>query len=335
MPDLENLTAFAAVAFPSMDQEGRELLVALASRRFHLPAVGRVTQTPPTPCDEQPLPPLEDTWWGKPESSSLRMEGQSAFFRPGTDIYVSGHAWAPRGRRVKEMQVCVRVGPCQKVLHVFGDRVWAGGLLGPRPSEPLPFECMPLVYERSFGGEPRNPVGRGLYASAREALEQPLPNLEDPHKLIERTSDRPAPVGLGPVARGWEPRRLQAGTYDEAWVESRAPLWPLDFDLRFFHAAAPGLIASPWLKGGEPVVLTGLSPDGQIAFPLPHHRLSVKAVFRHREERRHMVLDAVHLEPDEQALTLFWRAAIPAHRELVDHVYTVLREVEPWEDSLP
>ncbi len=76
----------------------------------------------------------------------------------------------------------VRIGPCQKTLQVFGERVWVQGVLELRPLEPRPFESMPLVYERSYGGaaEPRNPVGRGFYASARAAVEQPLPNLEDP-----------------------------------------------------------------------------------------------------------------------------------------------------------
>jgi hypothetical protein len=79
------------------------------------------------------------------------------------------------------------------------------------------------------------------------------------------------------------------------------------------------------------VVLAGLSPDGQIAFPLPRHRLVAKSVFRHRVDRRELALDAVHIEPDERALTLIWRVAIPAHRELAQHQYTLVREQESWE----
>ncbi|HYO68748.1 MAG TPA: DUF2169 domain-containing protein, partial [Archangium sp.] len=219
----------------------------------------------------------------------------------------------------------VRVGPYQKGIHVFGTRVWYRGVSGLKASEPRPFESMPLRYERSFGGtalvagheppahEPRNPVGVGLYGSAKEAVEQPLPNLEDPFQLMRSPTDRVNPVGFGPIARNWQPRLGLAGTYDEQWVERRTPLWPPDFDVRFFNAAAPGLVASPELKGGEPVVLAGLSPEGQMAFPLPQHRLMVKTVFRHRIDRRELVLDAVQIEPDERALTLLWRAAIPAH----------------------
>jgi hypothetical protein len=238
----------------------------------------------------------------------------------------------------------VKVGPCQKGIRIFGTRVWYRGALGLKASAPRPFEFMPLRYERSFGGvavatgkeppayEPRNPVGTGLYGSAKEAIEQPLPNLEDPLHPMTAPTDRVPPACFGPVARSWQPRLSYAGTYDEAWVEQRAPLWPHDFDPRFFTAASPGLVASPGLKGREPVILAGFSPDGRIAFPLPHHRLMVKTAFSDRIDLRELVLDTVHLELDERALTLIWRAAIPAHRELFRHEHSMVWELESWEE---
>lgn len=215
--------------------------------------------------------------------------------------------------------------------------------MGLRPSDPTPFSSMPLRYERSFGGavpfgdgetptnEPRNPVGCGLYDKAALARDQPLPNIEDPGCLIEDWSDRPSPTGVGPIARNWQPRLGYAGIYDDAWIERRAPLWPEDLNLRFFQAAAGGLAAAPHLRGGEPVVLSGVAPDGPIAFALPEVRLRLKSVFREHVERRHMILDAVELEPDEGTLTLVFRAVVPVHQRLTSHVYSVLRELESWE----
>lgn len=343
MPNLENLTRFSAVDLPSMNKEGEELLVIVVAGRFELPPAGRPSNEPPKPSEEQRPPVMEDVYWGEPGASSLRYEGQTAYTRPGTDIYVSGTAWALGGKPVTEMLAAVKVGPCQKAVRVFGTRVWYRGALGLKASAPRPFESMPLRYERSFGGvaqstgkgppayEPRNPVGMGLYGSAKEAVEQPLPNLEDPLLLMSSPTDRVPPAGFGPIARSWQPRLALAGTYDETWVKQRSPLWPGDFDPRFFHAAAPGLVASPELKGGESVVLAGLARDGQIAFPLPQHRLVVKSVFRHRVDRRSLALDAIRIEPDERALTLIWRAAIPASRELALHEYSIVRQLEPWE----
>lgn len=343
MPNLENLTRFQAVDLPSVNKEGEELLVICVAGRFDLPPAGRPSNEPPQPSEEQHPPVMEDVYWGEPGASSLRYEGQTAYTRPGTDIYVLGQAWAPRGKPVPEMLAAVKVGHCQKGVRVFGTRVWYRGALGLKASAPRPFESMPLRYERAFGGvaettgkelpayEPRNPVGMGLYGSPKEAIEQPLPNLEDPFHLLSSPTDRPAPAGFGPVARSWQPRLGLAGTFDEAWTEQRAPLWPHDFDLRFFNAAPPGLIASPGLQGGEPVVLAGLAPDGQFTFPLPRYRLMVKSIFRNRVDRRTLLLDAVQFEPDELSLTLIWRAAIPAHRELAQHEYSLIRELEHWE----
>ncbi|QRK11304.1 DUF2169 domain-containing protein [Archangium violaceum] len=347
MPNLKNLSPFAVADFPSLTKEGLEVLVICAAGRFRLPKAGRPTSEPLEPSDEQPPPPLSDVYWGEPGRSSLRYEAQTAWSRPGTDVYVSGTAWAPGGRPVKEMLAAVRVGPCKKGVQVWGDRFWKNGVLGPRPSEPLPFESMSLLYERSFGGvaqargdeppsyEPRNPVGRGFYASVREAVDCPLPNLEDPLRCMEAPTDRQEPAGFGPIARGWQPRLALAGTYDAQWVERRAPLWPRDFEERFFFAAAPGLRTEVPLRGGEQVVLSGFSPDGQYAFPLPRRRLGVKVYFSHRKELRELRLDAVHLEPDEQVLSLIWRATIPAHRQLAAHEYSVVRVLEPWEECFP
>lgn len=345
MPLIENVTAMAARDFLSIDKDGADTLVVCVCGTFQLPAPGRPASSEPALADEQAEPSPEDVYWGEPGTSSLRYEGQSAYVRPGTDIYVNGQAWAPGGRPVKELLVAVRVGPCRKGIQVFGERVWQRGLTGWSASSARPFESMPLRYERSFGGpavkegarpgafENRNLVGRGYHPEGRAAEGQPLPNLEDPLHRLSSPTERVAPVGFGPISRSWQPRLGYGGTYDAKWVERRAPLWPLDFDVRFFQAAAPGLVATPWLVGGEEVVLSGLSPDGAFSFRLPRRRLVAKAVFRGRVERRVLVLDAVLLEPDERRLRLFWRTAFPAQGALALHEYTLVRELEPWEEA--
>ncbi|QRK11094.1 DUF2169 domain-containing protein [Archangium violaceum] len=345
MPIIENATAFAARDFLSIDKEGADTLVICLCGSFRLPGPGKPGPEELPLADEQPEPMPEDVYWGDPGTSSLQYEGQSAYFRPGTDIYVNGQAWAPLGRPVKEMLVAVRVGACRKGLQVFGDRVWRRGITGWRSSSPEPFESMPLRYERSFGGpapregdrprayEERNPLGRGFHPEGRDAVDQPLPNLEEPLRLLSAPTERVPPAGFGAIARAWQPRLAYGGTYDQKWIEQRAPLWPLDFDVRFFQAASPGLVATPWLEGGEPVVLSGLSPDGTFSFHLSRPRLVASAVFRDRTERRRLRLDAVLLEPDERLLRLYWRVAFPAERKFASHEQTLVRELESWEDG--
>lgn len=345
MPILDNQSPFAAIDLLSITKRAEERLVVCVAGRFDLPRPGGSTRSAPRPSEAQAPPPLQDQYWGEPGSSSLRYEGQTAYERPGTDVLVSGRAFAPRGSRATHAMISVRVGGLRRSAVAIGDRVWRREATGLVPSEPVPFESIPLLYERSFGGavpprddggprafEARNPVGVGFYTDEFEAEGKPLPNFEDESALIRDFTDRPAPVGFGPIARSWQPRLAYAGTYDERWLERRAPLFPDDFDERFFQAAPPDAVVTPWLKGGEPVVLEGLSPDGSIAFALPEHRLVAEAVFRDRTDRRSLVLDAVHIEVDERRVMLLWRASFPAHRQLESHKHTTVRLLSPSEE---
>lgn len=239
----------------------------------------------------------------------------------------------------------VTVGPCQKEAVVFGQRVWRPGLGGPSPSRPEPFTSVPLIYERCFGGSPahatgsaafaaeRNPVGRGLYLRARDAVDGLLPNIEDPRAPLVSFTDRPPPAGFGPIARHWRPRRDHAGTYDETWQQLHAPLWPRDVDPRIMNAAAPGLVAHPRLEGGEPVRLVGMHPDGPIAFALPRVVLQAKFMLRRSRTRLPMQLDGLRLEPDDEAFTLYWRAAIVVEPDPFELEQIVVRRLETWEQG--
>jgi hypothetical protein len=240
----------------------------------------------------------------------------------------------------------VRVGACTQEALIVGDRVWEFGLSlrGVKMSAPLPFVQMPLVWERAFGGsvfdesgrlvanDPRNPVGRGIFRDAEAARGQPVANVEDPRQPIQGLQDRPAPVGFAPVARWWQPRAGFAGTYDEAWLRERAPVWPADFDERFFCAAPPALQAYPPLRGGEAVFLEGLHREGTMRFHLPAPRMVARFRFNGRDVRRAMVLDAVIIEPDTGHLTLIHRAVAPVAPSMAAHRETVIRHIEEWEE---
>ncbi len=133
-----------------MDLADRDIALVVVAGRFDLPGPGQVVDALVVSEEQDPVP-LADVYTGEPGLSSLKWEGQGNCLRPGTDIYVSGQAWAPRGRPVASMDVGVRVGPCRRAAAVFGERHWSRvGIAG--PSAPLPFERMPLTYERCFGG---------------------------------------------------------------------------------------------------------------------------------------------------------------------------------------
>lgn len=345
--NIDNLTPFAADCLPFMDVANEDTVLVVVAGRFALPGHadglrdGELAVHP----EQRPVP-LHDVYVGEPGRSSLYWEGQASCARPGTDIYLQGHAQAPRGEPVTELDVALRVGATERRARVFGDRVWRRGLWGLRISAPAPFVRMPLCYERSLGGwlpralgrdasaVERNPVGRGLYPSVSEAEGQPLPNLEDPQALIRSPEDHPLPQGFGPVARGWMPRRAFAGRFDPRWQAEHAPLWPSDTDPRFFSAASPGLLFTPHLEGGEEVRLIGLHPEGPLHFRLPKYALAAKLRFTGHAERQLLRLEAIMFEPDEQSLTMIWRANLPLRKSLLSLRACIVRVVAPWERSL-
>lgn len=327
MLQLDNATGFKVSFGVFPNEDGVECAYSVVKATFATSSRGE-----PTFCDEQAeIVPLDEPR-GDPLGSSLLTAGEMTLIKPSTDVLLRGLAYAPRGKPTREVDVSLRVGPVSKSVRVFGDRVWEAGILKARPSEPKPFETMPLIYERAFGGidseppdpakvdfEPRNPVGCGLIPShGRAALEgRPLPNLEDPSALIRGPKDRPAPAGFGPVSPHWEPRKSYAGTYDEAWTKTRAPYLPGDFDPRFFQVAPPGLVAGEYLKGGEPVEVLNATPDGRLAFHLPTCSPELIFVFDGREHRPAANLDTVLLDTEAGRLWMIWRACQVVDKKLL------------------
>jgi len=137
-----------------------------------------------------------------------------------------------------------------KTLRVTGNREWRCGIAGATLSDPEPFEHMPIVYERAFGGwdrsaadpadhrlEARNPVGMGFLHRSEGTIDTRLPNVEHPGQLMSGRKDKPEPAGFNAVDCSWTPRRELAGTYDDAWRARRFPLWAEDYDARYGHCA--------------------------------------------------------------------------------------------------
>lgn len=323
MLQVANQTPFTASLSVFPDPAGVETAYMIVKASFRTGAEGLELLKPQVPLL------ATDVFWGDPVSTSLRAAGEFGLLKPATDVLLVGHAVAP-GAGARVADVGIRVGPVSCVVRVFGDRHWKKSVGRWRPSDPQPWERMPLRWERAYGGiapaqgnavpehEPRNPVGRGLVSRKGRPLDdQTLPNLEDPQALLNEPDDRPAPACFAPVAPTWMPRRNYAGTYDEAWTRGRAPYLPKDFDARFFNVAPPGLVAAGHLQGGEPVRLIGFSVGAPIDFDLPRCELELEFDFDGSKIPLRPQMETVLVEPDAARVQLLWRAALAVDKKLL------------------
>ncbi|MGC3998844.1 MAG: DUF2169 domain-containing protein [Anaeromyxobacter sp.] len=324
-PNLENRTPYAFEPVFVSDEEGRPLLVAAVKGTWDLgPAVPALAEEQ-APLELAGVPHGED-----PASSSWRYEPEGGWLKPATDVVLVGSAVAPRPRTA-ELLVALQVGALRKGVRVLGDRAFYRSVASVGMTAPVPFERIPLQWERAFGGwdrsspderrhtcEFRNPVGQAFRAGgARFEDGVRCPNLEDPARPFKGWGDAPPPAGFGFVSPDWEPRRRLAGTYDQRWEEERAPLLPRDFSRRFLSAASAGLVAPGYLRGDEPVAVAGVTAQGGLTFKLPGFEPPrVKVIRRNAADGTIATqLDTVIIDTDAMKLFLIWKGEVVLQRE--------------------
>lgn len=323
-PETKNATPFAFEPIFVGNEDGRPVLVPLVRATFDITPAGLVVAAAQAPVC------LAGEPYGDPETSSYRYEPECLLPKPATDVVLVGSAAAPRPG-VTEVLVAFQVGPLRKGVRVVGDRGFFRSVGGVGMSKALPFERIPLVWERAFGGwdrsnpdekkhecEYRNPVGvgfRGSGARWEEGLR--CPNLEDPARPFKGWGDRPPPAGFGFVSASWEPRRKLGGTYDERWQKERAPLLPKDFTRAFLSSASPGLTAPGYLRGDEQVVVAGVRADVPVAFRLPGVPPPDVTVVRTRDPDQvvHTRLDTVIVDTDAGKVFMLWKGELVLRRE--------------------
>lgn len=328
---LANATPYSAERGWTRDVDGVHCWLVVVRATFTIEPGGALRL-----ADEQLPPLLVPEHFGEPGTSSLRYDSELLARKPTTDVLVHGSAHAPHGQPAASVPVLLRIGSLEKRLVVHGERVYYDGATGLTTTPPRPFVTRPIQYELAYGGsdsshpdparhriDQRNPVGRG-YARHGGTL------THTPAHAIEYAKGDPArtgPAGFGPIDRAWLPRRRFAGTYDDAWMQTKMPLLPDDYDPAFaLCAPADQRLPAP-LRGGELLVLDNLSPEGLLVLELPHIELALHTRFgRTRVAHDPPLLATVLAEPDERRLSLVWQSALrvaAAHTDDLDETEIV------------
>jgi hypothetical protein len=333
---LTNVTGLPVSWTMGFQRDGREMLVVVVKATYTLPQQGEDAQ-----LAEDQVPLIEaDRFSGEPGMSAPTFETDYAHRKPLCDILLVGSAYAPPGRRALRTRVGLKVGSWVKQFDVVGPRVWRKGVFGIAASDPEPFETIPLIYDNAFGGTDRteaakgrtatflaNPVGKGFRKHTDAIDGQPLPNTEEIGRPVEKYDGQYTPQALSPIGRNWMPRLTYAGTYDQAWIENTAPLWPTDFDERYFQSAPPDQTV-PFPAGGEDVVLQNVTADGHRAFRLPSRPMPMTIIPHIGDDvTRRAALDTIVFDPDHERFTMAWRLTFPLPRSIFDVRETIVGEM--------
>ena len=327
-----NTTPFGAESFVSVDKLGRKHAVVVLKASFDVAADAECrvaeAQTPFVYADEH---------HGDPGTTAIRYESDFAPSKPRAEVLVDAEALAPSGREVTTLDVGLAGPGFVKRARVTGDRHWEDVLGRIRPSQPRPFHALPLVWDRAFGGsdhshaqeerhgsELRNPVGLGFHLNGQKKsiLGKALPNIERHDVDMRSWSDKPEPIGFGPLGRAWHPRVGFAGTYDRRWMDETLPFLPADFDERYFQSA-PLDQQLPELTAGDTFRCLNMNEAGRFSVRLPRFSVPMRFRFDDRAESADLTADTVILEPGPSRIILVGRVSRPLPRK-----FTELRAIE-------
>ncbi|MCU7921599.1 MAG: DUF2169 domain-containing protein [Candidatus Thiodiazotropha sp. (ex Dulcina madagascariensis)] len=327
--ELLNATPMQAGYTIGMQPHGRELLVIVVKGTFLIPERGKQ----PVLAERQKQLVESDTFTGGPGYSAPLHEFDYAPFKRHCDVLLNGSAYAPNAKPTTRVEVTLRLGPIFKSFTVTGDRYWEAGSLAIRPGYAGLFERMPVSYDHAFGGIDNfhknetkhsvlmtNPIGKGFHLQLSRELVNgaPMPNTEELKRPVTMPYTNYQPMALGPLGRGWDPRRKLAGTYDQDWIDNTFPFLPADFNDAYYQAA-PIDQQMPHPQGRERVFLQNLTAKGETSFTLPEIEVPIVFFYSKGENnKRKAVIDTIVLEPDEGLFTMTWRASIPLNTNFLE-----------------
>jgi hypothetical protein len=250
--------------------------------------------------------------------------GDGYLTKAGTSVCASGFVYAPNGEALRA-DALLGVGDKTLAVRAFGKRVWqsgGGGVLV--PTVPLPFDRVAMTWENAFGGAviqptrlqkmasgqeaivPEHPEaysensdGTGFYPAREDAIDQPLPQLEDPEHPIEKWSDRPDPVCFAPYP-------MHGGLRARFVVENDV----VDFKRHPYvlSRAAPRATFGE-LAFGTRIAVSGMRAAAEVlAFDIPEPPVTADVIVGKRHRRLTLYVDAIDIDAEAANVRIVYRA---------------------------
>lgn len=266
---------------------GQLYLTVVAKGTFAIVPNGVMTPAPPEPVV------TAEAHHGNNPLRSVRATSELAPYLRRADVLLTGHACAPEGTTVEAMWVRLAI--------------FRGAMLLDKTvlvCDEAPFERIPLVYERAYGGIgcEDNPLGVGIEAGG----ERRAPNLVDP-------GDATRPACFAPISKAWPVRKRLLGGLSRRALEGPVAEIPPAFDWTYFQAA-PADQRIDYLQGGEWVLLQGMHPAmQQVRSAVPQARAMARIHgLPTAPEGQPLALaaDTLRIDADAMTCSIVWRGSL-------------------------
>lgn len=248
---------------------------------------------------------------------SIRAPSDIVPFLEQADILFSGSAYAPPGTKTSALPVRLSLG------RTDGEHIWAvldkqllvRGRRNPNGTgETLPFERMPITYERAFGGigHTLNPMGT------------PNPNI-----VYMTPEAQESPASFGPISSHWPSRKKLLRGQTRQLFEHAIIELPPDFDAAYFQSA-PEDQRIPSLSGDEILLLENLHPEyADLEMRLPGARAFYRVVTAAGMSKPVALRpDTLFIDGEAQICTLTYRGYFPLFSEQAIPSLTVMAGIE-------
>ena len=248
----------------------------------------------------------------------------ASFLKLGAGVCASGSVFPERpgaGRGTARLTV----GTATRAVAAFGPRVWREGAMGRlEATAPLPFERVAMTWENAYGGSVWEPTsvlevdgeeaivpehpnayalnthGIGFYPRREHALEQPLPALEDPDRLVRSWDDRPEPVCFAPYP-------LSGGMRVRSIFDEKDRKVDLSLVGRLFVRSGPRTTFDE-IPVGTTITLEGMRPRGErLTLVVPPAPVAFEVRVGEVETTLVPSIDAVDLDAEAAEARLLWR----------------------------
>lgn len=227
--------------------------------------------------------------------------------KPAFDVFVAGYITAPAKYQSCQIEAGLRIGQHTAGMRAYAPRYWQKSFFTHKAKLLAPtVQRVPITYAVADWSQ-------GFSVAPVKDEIAWLPWIEDLSQPSRHSRYSKTPAGLGFWPENTTLRQSYAGTYDDQWQRETSPDLPKDFDTHFYNCAHPDAQLPQAPAGGTAIRLAHLSRNPVVDCSFPTLSLSARATTAagHVSQPIQLQADTLTIEPDEDRLSVVWRALLP------------------------